>query len=167
MKNLIYIIIISVIVFVSCGSTPKGFKYKYKGKYTGIDSLININGIFRADKPCYYPNNETYEAIFSFYINGLAHYNNSWGTYVIKKDTIKVQILFDYGPFTGIYVSNRNFLILSRNKIRPLTINGKTSPNAYECEGKFSTYTFYSIEQKVDSTQCPLLKKKWFVEQDK
>jgi len=73
MKKAILIIISYVCFTLSCNSIPKNvrnaFTYCYTGKYTGIDTLINING--------YYSVGDYYNATpIMFYDNGLVAIGN-------------------------------------------------------------------------------------------
>lgn len=126
MKKAILIIIACACLALSCSSIPKrvrnAFTYCYTGTYTGIDTLINING--------YYSVVDSYNATsIMFYDNGLAaignvsynmeqldknkplfykevaenpetkeakHFYNliDCGSYVICGDTIKIQMIY-------------------------------------------------------------------------
>ncbi|MDH6354069.1 hypothetical protein M2132_000391 [Dysgonomonas sp. PH5-45] len=156
MKFKLFICLFIGILFCSCVFgyliKPIGFKYKYDGKYTGIDTLINIEGY-------YYDGGSHY---IMFYSDGLAssyshrmdtitHRSPVWGNYVLSKDTIKFQKVVDNGLMTDIGVDMVYFIILSPKEIKEIY-------PAYKGERE---YSFHPLENRIDSTNW-LLKKKWF-----
>lgn len=111
MKQLFYLLAILIISlnFISCSICSiinDHFGYLYDGKYTGIDTLIDINGYYHilsgASAPSYimfYRDGTFASDIFKFKSNNGDEYSIgkiwSWGSYIINNDTIKANAIFD------------------------------------------------------------------------
>lgn len=153
---------------------PSDFKYAYDGKYTGIDSLLFVNGYFLSEaihSKDPYDRSETYSTIM-FYRDGLVcsvPFNNiprilgvlkgedeyepkMWGNYKIIKDTVLVQLISNWDISFGSGAGFVNFIINSKDKIELWNTNDSTSRLVYK---------FHPLENRIDSTNW-LLKKKWF-----
>lgn len=190
-KNILLLLIPTIILTVCCAGRPKYFTNYYTGEYTGLDTLINTKGIYLSQRI----NDSSRFSMIMFYNNGIFASGDNysiisvvidcfdgsmgkceglvWGSYKIVKDTIKTQQLWDEGVY-GKYIIYRDYFILSDRKILlisdyMLEDNKKAYLNKYKYR-KNPLYLFenvppcrfYPLETKRDSTQCPLLKKKWF-----
>jgi len=145
-------------------SNPSGFSIKYNEKYTGLDTLINLQGYYTSIGS----GREDYDS-FLFYSDGQVCFSNlgnpslsftnnylylshTWGTYKVKGDLIEIQLITQDGSGGGGYrVLNNQFIIQSDKKLT------HTSPTYRDID-----FTFYPIENKIDSTLNPYLNKKWF-----
>lgn len=176
-----------MIAFLSC-SSGKYFTNYYTGNYTGLDTLINLQGYYISSScdPFYY-------TMTMFYNNGLAvnstmsdddvsdfainlykgRLNNKytqwlvWGSYVIKDDTIKLQtdIPNSFLYPSGTFIEYSDFKILPDGKIQ--LVSNYLLGDSWHYDWKMypdcnKPSVFFPIETKADSTKCPLLKKKWF-----
>ena len=168
----ILITCIFIITIYSCGtfySKPAGFKYKYDGAYTGLDTIINTNGYYMSRESSPSVNNSRKYNNYIFYTDGLVCYLNdnnphksfkersvipgSWGRYIISKDTIKCQFIINHGVMGGIALGKVDFLIINNSLIK-------------EMDDSNPEYVFNRLDTKIDSTNW-LLKKKWFYKKDK
>lgn len=168
MKYLFLFLLISL--FTSCGIIqnsffgPVGFKYKYTGEYTGIDTLININGCYTAIEPLIYPvKGKPYESFHSFQIfdNGLAYNQQAgiWGTYIIRNDTIDIQFVFIQNWLDGCTMYKDQYKIISKNTLATIMYsNNKNVTN----KDDFSNHVLKGCNKRVEASDCPLLSKKWF-----
>lgn len=177
MKKL-YIIITIAGIFSSCTIVskffkPKSFTYFYDGKYTGIDTMINIKGYYMNDsfdcpmsvtpKLMFYEDGVFCETIADDIINYLSsdgkYRAESWGSYFLVGDTIKGQTI-NKGPIDDIArTTTWEFKINSKNTITLLKRERDDhlqSPSRDLC-----LFTFHPLENRIDSTNW-LLKKKWF-----
>jgi len=187
-KNLI--ILFFTIVIASCAVAPKNFTYFYKDENTGLDKLVDINGYYVSQRGC----DSTFFSMYMFYPNGLftvATMSNLqpeltecfekggnsticrypvWGTYRIEGDLIRTQVVRFDGSGCTIFRDYRiqpdgNIVNIS-DYVEPQHTNlgymeNYPSFKNNDCE---KAATFYSLTAKRDSTDCPLLKKKWFWE---
>lgn len=126
--------ILAVILILSFGCTrPRYFTNYYTGEYTGLDTLINIQGFY------YFERNDSSNSNYCimFYDNGLfidTHTSKSAssltnyftgnmphtsceGTYYLDKDTLKTQAILDYGWLYGIYVIFKDYEISSNGEL--------------------------------------------------
>lgn len=182
MKKILFVFIICIGLF-ACASRPKGFTYFFDGEYTGLDTLININGYYRASEKCdssnyiifmFYPNGlitlatistDTNSDIITCFAGDKSIYSQypSWGTYRIVNDTIKTQIYQDNGNWGKSYIWFRDFLIKLPTEIVLIKnyciINGCNQDSVYVCP---KASDFSPLERKRDWKESPLLKKKWF-----
>ena len=164
---------------------PKYFTYLYDEKSTKLDSLINLIGYYRSEiiipKQVVTSTNgytsKSYIELFLFYKNGTVASmstsdldgilsNNSssysWGIYKISNDTIKSQIITDFGPMMSPGVFDRRFIIMSDTTLRMIyekELGLESPPN--KLKGN-EFYYFHSYPNRIDSTSNPYLKKKWF-----
>jgi hypothetical protein len=157
---------------------PSGFTYKYDGKYTGLDTLIDIDGYYKSIERQSEPNPNPdsritrYHSALMFYRDGLVCYIisdnpwktfrdrlypvRSWGTYKVYGDTIKCQFISDLGAMGGVPVRFITYHIVSKAKIEEI-----------DREGGKIMHSFYPLENRIDSTEWNwALKKKWFWEKE-
>jgi hypothetical protein len=182
-------VILGIFVLWSCGSRPKNFTCYYNNKETGLDQLIDINGYYVSQYGC----DSTFYSMYMFYSNGLFMIATTgqlmpelincfasggkskicryplWGTYTIEGDLIKTQTIRQEGNGFVIF---RDYRILSDGSI--VNVSDYVQPQ-YINLGYMSNYpsfadnpcekraTFYPLQTKRDSTECMLLKKKWFL----
>ena len=185
------IIIVLFLNFVCCASKAKYFTNYYTGKYTGLDTLINLQGYYISSS-CYSNPTSGY-TVTMFYNNGLAVHstikNDSisdfsinvykgkgekksaswlrWGSYIIKNDTIKLQTNVPYGfPYpSGTFIEYSDFKILPGGRIQLVSLYMRGDSWHYDWEmypDCNKPSVFFPLETKADSTKCPLLEKKWF-----
>lgn len=191
MKRLI-ILVFSLALLGSCISLkPKDFTYQYKNEYTGLDTLININGYYSSQREC----DSTFYSIYFFYPNGLFTIATgtdlsevvkcfedkdrksavcdypSWGVYRMVDDTIKTQTVRQEG--IGFCTIFRDYKIEKDKSIVNISdyVIPENSNLAYmanypsfresRCQ---EVAKLYPLAEKRDSTRCPYLKKKWFVD---
>jgi len=186
MKNIFFFIIICITT--GCISAPKNFTYYYEDIYTGLDTIIDINGYYVSQHEC----DSSFFSVYMFYPNGLftiattSHVSSDllkcflqggndivckyplWGTYRIKNDTIKTQTIRMEGNGCVIF---RDYKILPDKSI--VNISDYVEPQ-YTILGYMQNYpsfkenrcekkaNFYPMLTKRDFTECPFLKKKWF-----
>lgn len=185
-KSLLLILLIlilqSCIALVDHYLSPSSSKFtiKYDEKYTGLDTLINLHGYYKcseSDSLSLITYNkvikqEPIDSLVSIHNNIMFYKNNlvcttsadpikvfsdnlfsqaiSWGTYKIVEDTIKCQFVNKDYVLVRISVDEAFYLINSQKeltKIKGLNVG--------------MTYSFHSLESRIDSTNW-LLKKKWF-----
>ncbi|WP_280646891.1 MULTISPECIES: hypothetical protein [unclassified Dysgonomonas] len=190
MRN-IFIISLIISVFMCCSSRPNYFSNYYTGQYTGLDTLIDIQGYYVSpfcDSSAYYmvmfynnglllnartsdPDNKYFVECF----NGQHEDENfEWGCYEIHGDTIKTQTCLDYGPVYGAYTIFRDYLIGADNKLQQISdyllddvkkqyLNKWKYGKSQFCQPS----SFHPLASKRDSSDCELLKKKWFYKKDK
>lgn len=190
MKNYT-IVLISILLSLaySCSSGPKDFTYKYKGEYTGLDKLINIDGYYVVQREC----DSAFFSMFMFYPDGLFTiattseilpeladcFENggkdkickypSWGTYFVENDTIKTQVIRQEG--IGLCTIFRDYKILPDGNLMNIsdyvhpenTKIGymKNYPSFFEnrCMEKAQ---FVPLNKKRNVQACPYIKSKWF-----
>ena len=186
MKKL-FPILFFILVLVGCQS-PKNFTYRYTGENTGLDKLIDINGYYISQHGC----DSAFYSMYMFYPDGLFTIATTskisdelidcfekggksnicryplWGTYRIEGNLIKTQAVRTEGNGCVIF---RDYRILPDKKI--VNVSDYVQPQ-YTNLGYMENYPsftenscekvaeFYTLESKRDSTECPLLKKKWF-----
>ncbi len=98
-------------------------------------------------------------------IEGLPSNNSSsysWGTYKISNDTIKSQIITDFGSMMSPGVFDKQFVIVSDTVLKMIyekELSPEYSPDKLKGNGLFY---FYPYANRIDSTSNPYLKKKWF-----
>lgn len=179
------------IILVACaGIKPKNFTYHFKDEYTGIDTLIDIQGYYFTQRAC----DTAYHSMFMFYDNGLFTIATGsdltalekcfreggntplcrypqWGTYRIEKNKIRTQVVLEEG--IGVCVIFRDYLILPEKKL--INLSDFVQPE-YTNLGNLKNYPsfmdnpcpdeidFYPLTEKRDSLECPLLKRAYFLE---
>ena len=119
-------------VFSSCATLvtwfrPNNFTYLYESEYTGIDTLINIDGY-------YYSDSLKYKDFFLFYRDGSiaetpvkymdknnkenkSMYNVRWGVYKFAGDTIIAQIISNLGGTRDMEAVTKKYVIKSKTEI--------------------------------------------------
>lgn len=183
-------ILFPLFFWIGCAVAPPNFTYFYKDENTGLDKLIDIDGYYVSQREC----DSTFFSMYMFYPNGLftiatmsslhpeltecfAKGGNSplskypiWGTYRIEGNLIKTQVIRFEGKGWTIF---RDYRIQSDGSI--VNVSDYIEPE-YTNLGYLENYpsfknndceklaTFYQLQTKRDSTECPLLKKKWFRE---
>lgn len=176
-----------VYIFYGCGA-PKNFTYHFNNENKGLDKLIDINGYYISTHGC----DTSFYSIYMFYPNGLFTiattteitselidcFQNGgasnickyplWGTYRIEDNMIKTQTIRMEGNGCTIF---RDYKILPDKSILNISdyvqpeytnlgyMNNYPSFTSNPCEKKAQ---FYPLKTKRDSTECLLLKKKWF-----
>lgn len=186
MKKVVYICLLFLLL-CRCGA-PKNFSYRYTGMGTGLESRININGVYISEHGC----DSAFYSLFMFYPDGLftiattseishelidcfARGGKStlckypvWGFYRLHGDTIRTQVVRQDG---GGFVIFRDYLIVSGKEI--VNISDYVEP-AYTNLGYLENYPsfynntcgkparFYPLNSKRDIVECPLLDKGWF-----
>jgi hypothetical protein len=157
MKKTILIIACACMVF-SCNSIPrsvkKAFTYHYTDTYTGIDTIINIDGYYANNKIMFYDNGLVVGPFEYGYITEKFNYNESLflkeiaekpdikdsksfyntvdcGSYIICGDTIKVQIMHKSWSINDYWRGHENwYKILNKDTLQvinyfPITANKK------------------------------------------
>ena len=165
MKKAKYLLIFLLLFFIACAiKKPKDFTNLYDGKYTGLDTLINIDGVYynKYNKLAvlFYRDGIS---IYSSYIDIVSDYTKGsgwdiykgeskiiYGRYIVSGDTIIAQQIRT--TFTdGTQCSTYKYLIKSKTEI-------------IETKSK-SVFKFYPLENRMDSTTW-LLNKKWFYKKE-
>lgn len=179
MKNIL-LFMIGTALLISCSSLrPIGFTYNFEDKYTGLDTLINIDGYYIYKKRL---DNKDLSSICMFYSNGIFARTNmtkiipekvdsftgkdpdyrfiDWGTYRISNDTIHTELIITDGWLPRPEAIKNDYIIL----LDPISPKEKTigcivkgDSLHYIAIGKF-----HRLESKRDYNDCLWLKKKWF-----
>lgn len=184
MKNIL-LYMIGAALLISCSSIkPKGFTSVFEDKYTGLDTLINIEGYY-SHTLLRYP--ELYR-ILMFYNNGLlmtttsVHLDGSdvsdyflsnndgskfqtWGVYSIKDSIISIQLIETDGWLERSYVKYVKCKILPSQDIVNISdyvIIKQDSIYGSRNIINSKTAEFYPLVSKCNYNECPWLKKKWF-----
>jgi len=162
---------------------PSGFTYKYDGKYTGLDTLIFLDGYYKSTgwqtrlQPGD-PLREPYHTALMFYRDGLVCSGRSeifrdrsrpvhaWGTYRVYGDTIKCQFISDNGVMGGVDVTFRIYRIISKNEIveyrstfvdreNVIIIHPVNLPKGTIVKQGIieNLHSFYPLENRIDSTE--------------
>lgn len=95
--------------------------------------------------------------------------DTSWGTYEVHNDTIKVYLIENLIGCDGTRknIISKRYLISNEKQLRLTFISNSNEKYGYEKILDIANSTFYPIENKRDSTECPYLTKKWFYKKDK
>ncbi|PXV62117.1 hypothetical protein CLV62_12272 [Dysgonomonas alginatilytica] len=189
MRKFYFAIFILIIGLSGCVTVkPKDFTYLYTAGYTGLDTLINIDGYYVAQREC----DSTFSSVFMFYPDGLftiattSDVSNlkdcfenggksnlcqypSWGTYRIEGNTIKTQTIRQEGMgistiFRDYEIGDAQTLINISDYVVPQNTNlgyMKDYPSFLENQCP-EVATFYPLGKKRSEKDCPLLNKKWF-----
>lgn len=189
MRKFCFTILVLVFILSGCVTIkPKDFTYPYIAEYTGLDTLINIDGYYVAQREC----DSTFFSVFMFYPDGLFTiatasdisdlkdcFENggksnlcqypSWGTYRIEGNTIKTQTIRQEGMgistiFRDYEINNAQILINISDYVVPQNTNlgyMKDYPSFSEnhCPKAAS---FYPLAKKRSEKDCPFINKKWF-----
>lgn len=167
---------------------PKDFTYLYTAEYTGLDTLINIEGCYVTQREC----DSTLFTVFMFYPNGLftiATTSNvpdikdcfekggksnlcqypSWGTYRIEDNIIKTQSLRQEGVvictiFRDYEIKENKTLINTADYIISESTNLSYMKNypSFKDNKCSQIALFYPLKTKRDIEDCPFINKKWF-----
>ncbi len=180
---------ILIIVLAGCITIkPKDFAYPYTAQYTGLDTLINIDGYYVTQREC----DSTFFSVFMFYPDGLftiATASNisglgdcfanggksnicqypSWGTYRIEGNTIKTQTMRQEGMgictiFRDYEIGTNKTIINTSDFVYPEKTNlgyMKNYPSFFinQCP---KVAVFSPVTTKRSIEDCPFLAKKWF-----
>lgn len=179
MRNIL-LFIIGTALLISCSSLkPRGFTNTFEDKYTGLDTLINIEGYYSSKKEL---GDNDFFSIYMFYSNGIfvrtgvtmiipeviesftGKYPDcrfiDWGTYRINKDTIHAELIVTDGWLYRPETVKIDYIIL------PDPILPKEKTTGYVVKDDSLHYMaigeFHPLESKRDYKDCPWLKKKWF-----
>lgn len=178
---------INLLLLVSCGKPiswiAKGkFTNYYDGKYTGLDTLLNINGYFHNEELNKIGSSEENIIFYSdgtllkFSSLNFKHsknngydtvvYINNWGHYYFKNDTIKAQLIENFGEiiynsYTAdpIKIYDNWFIIKDKNTIQEIYYNVINHDPSYN-RVKLYNYEFKPLNQKPDSN-CWLKTHEW------
>lgn len=96
-------------------------------------------------------------------------YDTSWGTYEVHNDTIKVYLIENLIGCDGTRknIISKIYLIPNDKQLKLTFISNSNKEYGYEKILDISNSTFYPIENKRDSMECPYFTKKWFYKKDK
>jgi len=197
-------------------SIQNSFTYRYDGSYTGIDTLINIDGYYREmalykrsptvggflkDTSIYYI--DTFYHYFMFYDNGIFVWNiratyyddnmkglvkkdvslflkdfaeNSetsgaryfyqyyWGSYIICRDTIKIQQMAQGQSLNaGWHLREDWYKIIDKNTIQRINaFNLPTTEISQPLNKTSSPILFFPVSAKPKSDYSWILKERWF-----
>jgi hypothetical protein len=123
------------------------------------------NGLFRFGLTSTSVNPEN--LLTSFEKENKEFYNNvPWGIYQISGDTIYTQYIQNLGVVYGNNTLYRNYRILPDKKISCIYFsnNYDITNNKNDCN---NIAQFHSLAEIRDWRECPLLKKKWFLQKPK
>jgi hypothetical protein len=135
-RYIFFTLIISGCVFYRPGhKAATRFTYKYDGKYTGIDTLIDIKGYYSSDWTIL-PFNPREDNNYIFYPDGFFIYSFNtkvkdglYGRYILCHDTIKAQLMEHndgiYCPKSEMWfkiVNKNNISLLYMKYLDPITI---------------------------------------------
>ena len=129
---------------IKCDNAYPYFSLRYNGKYTGIDTLINVDGYYNFQESISSGNTVTFYrdgCLTSHFFTKRANFSamrdksflrmlesglvadsilvntcNGFGLYTIINDTIKSQIYYNYGMSAGGYIE-RWYKIISKDKL--------------------------------------------------
>lgn len=174
--NLIILFLIGVFT-LSCSSRYDRFTYRFDGKPTGIDSLINVDGFYaEVNHRCF--------SSWTFYRDGtfgghirLNYYTRncqcdsiieirSWGKYIISHDTIKVQSILNFHPYSlinmaGIHTYEEWYRVINKDTmIRICKKRLSDEPRLDRFHYVHDTAFFVPTKYRPDST-CWLKEKGW------
>jgi hypothetical protein len=167
------VVICTICSSCSCHITPQYvkdyFNYCYDGAYTGIDTLINIEGYYEPHLMFYKDGTcingfmgiwrKTIQEQFEEMVNApremkVFHWDNNWGCYVICGDTIKVRTVkrAGCGGMDAIWwLDEKWFKIIDKNTLEKI----------YPTYSGLYLTKFHSLTVRPNS-DCSLKKKKWF-----
>jgi len=173
MKKTTGLLLTVLLLFSSCSIIvtwfkPKGFTYLYDGKYTGIDTLLNIDGYFYSDS--------THNTVL-FYRDGTVaisslpknkeffdkenknkfFYTPRWGRYRLYGDTVKTQTILNFGGMESMRTGFNTYVIKSKNEIEYYSRTQKDSTFIYRIPLYFHPYS-----NRLDSAHYWVEKRKWF-----
>lgn len=181
MRNILLFIIGTALLTGCASMKPTGFTYTFEDRYTGLDTLINIDGYYITKKQLV-GNNFFFMYMYMFYSNGIFFKTNvseitpeviesftgkytdyrfiNWGTYRINGDTIHAECIFTDGWLPRPEAIKIDYIILPDPDSPKENTTGvilKDDSLQYMAIGKF-----HPLETKRDYRDCPWLKRKWF-----
>lgn len=175
MKNgfsfLLIIACLSSCTIITESFRPKGFTYKYDAKYTGIDTLLNVDGyFFSSEQHTLYIYRDGTMASYgtwkptSFYTK--SKYFPQWGVYRINGDTIKTQTIINLGGCEDMRTGMDTYIIRSKDEVELFSeAQFVNVPNSLKKRLKVDTVNiqmrFISYPNRTDSAHW-VKKKKWF-----
>ncbi|MFR9166467.1 MAG: hypothetical protein ACLVKO_09730 [Dysgonomonas sp.] len=165
-------------ILIASYTNPSGFTYKYDGRYTGIDTLINVDGYYQSDSIIKVESTGiSYTYKFMFYRDGLCcmtisdavksfqtgEYPVRWGTYILAKGIIKTQIIADDFGTGKRLVCYYNFKIINGNQIKMISSGTSLKKEMISSNMRSENLIclFHPLESRIDSTNH-FLKRKWF-----
>lgn len=189
MRSFLFVLLSFILLFSSCVALkPKDFTYLYTSEYTGLDTLIDINGCYIVQRGC----DSSFYSVFMFYDDGLftiATTSNpsdlldcfenggksnlcqypSWGTYRIEDNIIKTQTVLIEGM--GVCTIFRNYLIDENKNLTNVNDYVNTDNTNLGYMKNYPSFTdnicaqvatFYPLSKKRDVEDCPFILQKWF-----
>jgi hypothetical protein len=130
------VLLSSIVILNSCIPVPirfsvgNRFTNKFDGKYTGLDTILNVDGYYNIDnkfKYLFYRDGTIVNGGIidksKFTSKDTLYYINGWGHYTIKMDTIKAQfiilpgVIWDCCTLAPVYVFDAWFKILNKDTI--------------------------------------------------
>jgi len=172
MKKTTGLLFTVLLLFSSCSIIvtwfkPKGFTYLYDGKYTGIDTLLNIDGYFYSDSTqhtalfyrdgtaaiFFAPENEEF---FDKENKNKFIYIPRWGGYRLYGDTVKTQTILNFGGMESMGTGFNTYVIKSKNEIEYYFHKQKDSTFIYRTPLYYHPYS-----NRLDSAHW-VKKRKWF-----
>jgi hypothetical protein len=165
------------LLFHSCATIqtwfkPKGFTYLYDGKYTGIDSLLNIDGYYYSDSTqhgvLFYRDGSiaSFRSLKSrnFFDKKFYDYNKYliyYGVYSLgRRDTIKAQTIINLGGMESMRTGFDTYILKSRNKIEYFSGNDNNIYINHEDTFRIPMY-YHPYPNRIDSAHW-VKKRKWF-----
>lgn len=186
----LYLTLFILCIACSCATTkPKDFTYLYDREYTGLDTLINIDGYYLFQREC----DSTFYSVVMFYPDGLftiatgsdlssvvncyANENQNsafcdyplWGVYRVEGGLIKTQAIRQEGM--EMYTIFRDYEIKANKKLVNKSEyvypqNSKIGylnnyPSFFE-NSCAEDGVFHPLKEKKSAQNCPYINKKWF-----
>jgi len=147
---------------------PKYFTAEYDGKYTGIDTMLNIDGYFYSDSThdnVVLYRDGTIGAVIAnrdyFSKENKNDYGISWGIYTIKNDTIKAQTILNFGGMENMRTGFNTYIIKSKNEIEYYSRHtDRDFLNSEKTLKKIPLY-YHPDPNRLDSAHW-VKKRKWF-----
>lgn len=183
-ENPVIIVLSIFFIIISCGPPryiKKNFTLCYDGINIEVDSVLNIDGIFKLGNVIELPDNktlytyknrermevpkiDTFYTELRFYKDGIHSNQGDYGRYVIIGDTIITQfinhptLMSQWGGWEVQYkIIDKN--TISFIQIKPLHRQSKQNNTIF----KHSFITGNYIQKEKPDSNCWLLDKKWFL----
>ncbi|MCD8177793.1 MAG: hypothetical protein LUE98_10325 [Tannerellaceae bacterium] len=178
--------ILAVILILSFSCTrPRYFTNHYTGEYTGLDTLINIEGFYYFERDD--SSNINYcimfheDGLFIYthvgkpsdsltnYFEGYSRYPGFCGTYYIDKDTLKTQGIINRGWMYGVFVIFKDYYISPVGELSfireyiledRLIGSGNLNKRNFRPDNYLNPGTFFPLD--IKDHRCRYIKKKWF-----
>ncbi len=192
--KLLYSIALTIILMYGCTymvpyETKWRFYYYYDNEYTGLDTLINLDGFYHVkvdDKSTIKRAQDTLYPSYVFYKNGyvnlntgyeyllnkydeFSHFDGMWGDYgryILVEDTIKLQYIMSPGGMSR-GMAEIWFKIIDENTIRKI-YQGR-GDYAWKGEHPYTytylkrgTFVFAPLDTKIEPEKTWLMKRRWF-----